>query len=172
MNHAVSSVGQAPLRPSLNAVAQSDAAATPARVGPMAAELARRRRARALARPLWIVAICVLVAALRLGRDLLVPVVLAVLLALVLSGIVETLRRWRIPRAVSAVVLVLLIGTLVGSVLHAVGAPARQWMESAPRVLRTIEHKTRAAQSVVRRLDALVRRASAIAGAGDAPAAA
>jgi len=66
---------------------------------------------------------------------------------------------------------VLLIGTAMGSVLHAVGAPARQWMESAPRVLRTIEHKTRAAQSVVRRLDALVRRASAIAGAGDAPAA-
>ena len=138
----------------------------------MAAELARRRRVRALARPLWIVAICVLVAALRLGRDLLVPVVLAVLLALVLSGIVETLRGWRIPRPLSAVVLVLLIGAAMGSVIHAVGSPARQWMESAPHVLRTIEHKTRGAQSIMRRLDALARRASAIAGAGDAPAAA
>ncbi len=132
----------------------------------------RRSVSRPLARPLWIVAICVGMAALRLGRDLLVPVVLAVLLALVLSGIVEGLRRFRIPRGVSALVLMLLIATAVGGMLHAVGAPARQWMDSAPRVLRTIEHKTRGAQSVMRRLDALARRAGAIAGASDAAAAA
>jgi predicted PurR-regulated permease PerM len=109
----------------------------------------------------------VAVAALRLGRQLLIPVVLAVLLALVLSGIVETLRRYRVPRGISALVLLLLIGGALGSVLHAVETPARQWIESAPRVLRIIEHKTRAAQSVVRQLDALAKRASAIAGAGD-----
>ena len=125
-----------------------------------------------LARPLWIITICVAVAALHLGRQLLIPVVLAVLLALVLSGIVETLRRYRVPRGISALVLVLLIGVVLGSVLHAVETPARQWIESAPRVLRIIEHKTRAAQSVVRRLDALAKRASAIAGAGDSAGAA
>ncbi|HEY6824893.1 MAG TPA: hypothetical protein VI195_10665, partial [Steroidobacteraceae bacterium] len=92
-------------------------------------------------------------AALRLGQHLLMPVVLAVLLALVLSGIVEWLRRYRVPRGFSALVLVLLIGLAVGSVLHAVEAPARQWIESAPRILRIIERKTRAAQSIVRRLD-------------------
>jgi predicted PurR-regulated permease PerM len=119
---------------------------------------------------LWIVAICVAVVALRLGRDLLVPVVLAVLMALVLSGIVETLRRYRVPRGVSAVVLLVIIGATVGGMLHAVWPPARQWIESAPRVLRTIEHRIRPAQSVVRRLDLIARRASALAGAGDAPA--
>jgi predicted PurR-regulated permease PerM len=90
-------------------------------------------------------------------------------MALVLSGIVETLRRYRVPRALSALVLLLLIGAAVGGLLHAVWPPARQWIENAPRVLRTIEHKTRGAQSVVRRLDALARRASALAGAGDPP---
>jgi predicted PurR-regulated permease PerM len=138
---------------------------------PSAAER-RRRPGRYLARPLWIVAICVAFTALRLGRELLIPVALAVLMALVLSGIVETLRRYRVPRGVSALVLLLLIGAAMGGVLHAVWTPARQWMESAPRVLRTIEHKTRSAQSVVRRLDAIARRASALAGAGDSPAAA
>jgi len=169
------------LRPSLNAVPQStvDVQPEPSRAAnaervsqsPSAA-VVRRRAGRYLARPLWIVAICVGFAALRLGRDLLIPVVLAVLLALVLSGIVETLRRYRVPRGVSALVLLLLISVAMGGVLHAVWTPARQWIESAPRVLRTIEHKTRSAQSVVRRIDAIARRASALAGAGDPPGAA
>jgi predicted PurR-regulated permease PerM len=117
----------------------------------------------------WIVTICVAVAALRIGRELLVPIVLALLITLVLSGIVETLRRYRVPRALSALVLLVLFGVAIGGVLHAVWTPARQWMESAPRVLRAIEHKTRPAQSVVRRIDAIARRASALAGAADPP---
>ena len=121
---------------------------------------------------LWLVTLCVVVAALRLARDLLVPIVLAVLVTLVLSGIVETLRRYRVPRGLSAVVLLALVGAAVGGTLHAVWTPAQQWVEGAPRVLRTIEHKTRPAQSVVRRIDAIVRRASALAGAADPPAAA
>jgi len=108
---------------------------------------------------------------LRLGRDLLIPMVLAILMALIFSGIVETLRRYRIPRGLSALVVLLLIGASVGGLLHVVWTPARQWIESAPRVLRTIEHKTRPAQSIVRRIDALARRASALAGAGDPPGA-
>jgi predicted PurR-regulated permease PerM len=173
--------GKATARPSLNAVPQSGSAAanesaSPGDIAPRtrtpAVAPGYRRSGRAFARPLWIIAICVAVTALRLGRQLLIPVLLAVLLALVLSAIVESLRRHRIPRAVSALVVVLLIGVALGSVLHAVEAPAREWMESAPRVLRVIEHKTRAAQSIVRRVDALAKRASAIAGPGDAPGAA
>src|SRR4029077_4273291 len=58
----------------------------------------RERTLRLVARPLWIVAVCALVAVLRVGREVLIPLVAAVLLALVLSGVVETLRRYRIPR--------------------------------------------------------------------------
>ena len=172
------------MRPSLNAVPQvssttpagSPATAAPA-VVPRAQERTettsvRRHTARSVSRALWLVTLCVAVAALRLGRDLLVPIVLAVLITLVLSGIVETLRRYRVPRALSAVVLLALVGAAVGGTLHAVWTPAQQWIEGAPRVLRTIEHKTRPAQSVVRRIDAIVRRASALAGAADPPAAA
>ena len=160
-------------QPTANIPPETSEAANAARVAQApSAATARRRPGRYLARPLWIVAICVAFTALRLGRDVLIPVVLAVLLALVLSGIVETLRRYRVPRGVSALVLLLLISVAMGGVLHAVWTPARQWIESAPRVLRTIEHKTRSAQSVVRRIDAIARRASALAGAGDPPGAA
>ena len=171
------------MRPSLNAVPQAtpkvlanspegaaQADAPPAR-GPIDSSSARRHTGRSVTRALWIVTICVAVAALRIGRELLVPIVLALLITLVLSGIVESLRRYRIPRALSAVVLLVLIGAAVGGMLHAVWPPAQQWIEGAPRVLRTIEHKTRPAQSVVRRIDAIARRASALAGVGDPPAA-
>jgi predicted PurR-regulated permease PerM len=119
---------------------------------------------------LWIVTICVAVAALRIGRELLVPIVLPLLITLVLSGVVERLRRYRIPRALSAVVLLALFGLAIGGMLHALWPPAQQWIESAPRVLRTIEHKTRPAQSMVRRIDAIARRASALTGGAEAPA--
>jgi predicted PurR-regulated permease PerM len=131
----------------------------------------RRHTGRSVTRALWILTICIAVAALRVGRELLVPIVLALLITLVLSGIVEFLRRCGIPRGLSAVVLLVLIGAAVGGMLHAVLPPAQQWIEGAPRVLRTIEHKTRPAQSVVRRIDAIARRASALTGSGDPPAA-
>jgi len=167
------------LRASLNAVPQSNPDAPPESAGAENAPAvrsttdaaARRRPARPFARPIWIVAICVGVAGLRLGRDLLIPMVLATLMALIFSGIVETLRRYRIPRGLSALVVLLLIGASLGGLLHLVWTPAHQWIESAPRVLRTIEHKTRPAQSIVRRIDALARRASALGAAGDPPGA-
>lgn len=171
------------MRPSLNAVPQTTpqvpadpvARAAQADVRPTRERTqrvsARRHTGRSVTRALWILTICIAVAALRIGRELLVPIVLALLITLVLSGIVESLRRHGIPRGLSAVVLLVLIGAAVAGVLHAVWPPAQQWIEGAPRVLRTIEHKTRPAQSVVRRIDAIVRRASALTGSGDPPAA-
>ena len=167
------------MRASLNAVPQSNPDAPPESAGAENAPAvrsttdaaARRRPARPFARPIWIVAICVGVAGLRLGRDLLIPMVLAILMALIFSGIVETLRCYRIPRGLSALVVLLLIGASLGGLLHLVWTPAHQWIESAPRVLRTIEHKTRPAHSIVRRIDALARRASALGAAGDPPGA-
>ena len=171
------------LRPSLNAVPQAtpEVPVDPAErvvqadVRP-SRELtqrlsARRHAGRSVTRALWILTICIAVAALRIGRELLVPVVLALLITLVLSGIVEFLRRYGIPRGLSAVVLLVLIGAALGGMLHAVWPPAQQWIASAPRVLRTIDHKTRPAQSMVRRIDAIARRASALTVSGDPPAA-
>ena len=119
-----------------------------------------------LARGVWILAACATVAALRFGRDLLIPLVLGVLLALVLSGIVEALRRWRVPRALSALVLLLLIAVGIGGVLDAIWTPAQEWIENAPRLLRTVERRVRPAQSIVQRIDAIADRVSAIASPG------
>jgi predicted PurR-regulated permease PerM len=117
-----------------------------------------------LVRPLWILAVCALVLALREWRQALVPVMLAILLALVLSGVVEALRRVRVPRGLSAVVLLIIGGSALGGAMDALWTPAQQWVQSAPQVLRVIERKVRPARAVMLRLNDLATRASSIAG--------
>jgi predicted PurR-regulated permease PerM len=130
---------------------------------------------RAWARPLWIIAVCCLLVVARLGRDALIPLGLALLAAFILSGAVERLRRIHLPRAVSAAALLMLLGGGLVGTAEMVATPAQQWMLNAPRALRIIEHKVRPAQSMLRRLDDLAKRATALANPGveastDAPA--
>jgi predicted PurR-regulated permease PerM len=160
-------VTQAPA-PTIVAVRSLQAAP---RVGEPAEADARSRRGGA--RPLWIIAICCLVAALRLGREALIPLGLALLVAFVLSGAVEALRRLHVPRALSAAILLVLLAAALGGTVDLIAAPAQQWMQNAPKLLRTIERRARPAQSVLRRVDDIAKRAELLATAGtsaDAPA--
>jgi hypothetical protein len=70
---------------------------------------------RGVARPLWILAVCTLVVILRQMREALIPLVLAGLITLIFSGVVERLRRLHVPRAVSALVLMLMGSLSLGS---------------------------------------------------------
>ena len=119
---------------------------------------------RRLYRPLWLLAICAAIVLLRETREVLVPIILAILLTLVLSGLVEWLRRWHVPRALSAVVLLSLGAVALGAGVDALWAPAQEWVQNAPRVLRVIEHKVRPARAVVMRLSDIANRASALTG--------
>ncbi|MBV8909535.1 MAG: AI-2E family transporter [Gammaproteobacteria bacterium] len=123
----------------------------------------RPRVLHALVRPLWIVAICCLVAVLRVAHSALVPLALALLVAFVLSGIVEWCCRHGIPRGISATVLLIAVAFTIGTVVELTWSPAQHWMQDAPRVLLTIERKVRPAQSLLRRLDYIARRATALA---------
>jgi predicted PurR-regulated permease PerM len=125
--------------------------------------IVRPRVLHALLRPLWIVAFCSLLALLRAAHAALVPIALALLVACVLSGVVEWLQRHHIPRAVSASVLLLAVALALGGVAEQTWSPAQQWMQNAPKVLHTIERKVRPAQSLLRRLDYIAKRATALA---------
>jgi predicted PurR-regulated permease PerM len=122
--------------------------------------------ARALARPLWILASCALLVALRQTREVLIPLMLAILFTLILSGLVEALRRRHVPRGVSALILLLACGFALGGAVNALSAPAQEWMQNAPRVLRVIQHRVRPARALVARLSDLAARTSALADGG------
>jgi predicted PurR-regulated permease PerM len=84
-----------------------------------------------------------------------VPVALALLLALVLSGPVETLHGWRVPRSVSAAVLMILILGIFVALVNFVSVPAQQWFAAAPHTLRVIEKKIRPVELIISRIDDL-----------------
>src|ERR1700682_3140364 len=82
-----------------------------------------------------------------------VPVALALLLALVLSGPVESLHGWRVPRSVRAAVLMMAILGVFAALVNFVSVPAQQWFAAAPHTLRVIERKIRPVEQVMNRLD-------------------
>ena len=76
-----------------------------------------------------------------LARDLLLPIFLALLLSLLLRPVVKGLRRLRIPEALSAAVLVvLLLVGLVGAAFS-LSEPATVWIKRAPVVMHQLEFK-------------------------------
>ena len=76
-----------------------------------------------------------------LARDLLLPIFLALLLSLLLRPVVKGLRRLRVPEALSAAVLVvvLLLG-LIGAAFS-LSEPATVWIKRAPVVMHQLEFK-------------------------------
>jgi len=76
-----------------------------------------------------------------IAQELLVPLTLGILFALLLSPIVSLLQRLRLPRAFgSALVLATVIALFVGA-LASLAQPARDWVANAPQTIRTIQHR-------------------------------
>jgi predicted PurR-regulated permease PerM len=91
-----------------------------------------------------------------------IPIALALLLALVLSGPVEALHGWRVPRSVSAAVLLIVTLGMFAALVDFLSAPAQQWFAAAPHTLRVIEKKIRPVEQIMGRLDALRSSAGSI----------
>src|ERR1700720_2215082 len=84
-----------------------------------------------------------------------VPVALALLLALVLSSPVEALHGWRVPRSISAAVLMIAILGIFAALVNFVSVPAQPGVAAAPHTLRVIERKIRPAEQIIGRIDDL-----------------
>src|SRR5882762_4030174 len=97
-----------------------------------------------------------------------VPVALALLLALVLSGPVEALHGWRVPRSISAAVLMIAILGIFAALVDFVSVPAQQWFAAAPHTLRVIERKIRPVEQIFNRIETLRNSAGNIGSAAHA----
>ena len=83
------------------------------------------------------------IAALKLGRPVVLPVVIAVLLTLLLSTPVRWMRKKRIPERVGAAIVVFgALGVAIGAGALLVN-PAIQWISTAPTTLAKVETKIR-----------------------------
>jgi predicted PurR-regulated permease PerM len=91
----------------------------------------------------------VVVTALYVGRDIILPVVLAVMLAFVLTPIVNLLRRLRIRRAPAVVVTVTMTLAFIAALGVVVTSQIGQLASDLPRYEATIESKVASVQQGV-----------------------
>lgn len=89
----------------------------------------------------------VVVAALYFGKDVLIPITLAVLLSFLLSPIVKQLQRLRLGRAPAIILTVLFALGIFGLVATLIGSQAASLAGDAPRYAKTIESKFRGVQA-------------------------
>jgi predicted PurR-regulated permease PerM len=97
---------------------------------------------------LRVIVIAIVVTALYVGQDVLIPVTLAIMLSFVLSPLVnllqQRLRLWRVPAVAVSVMIALGLLGLLGTVI---GSQAAALTADAPSYARTIEEKVQGLQS-------------------------
>lgn len=94
-----------------------------------------------MARVLVTILILLLIAALRLGSSLLIPVAFSILLALLLQPMVRRLTQWRIPEGVGAGIVVFGMTGIFAFGAWWLADPAQEWLKRAPAQLQGMEAK-------------------------------
>ena len=93
----------------------------------------------ALASPVVVAAI--IIAGLYFGREILIPIAIALLLSFVLGPLVQYLRRLRLPRLVAVGLTVLMTVGILASLATLIGVQVADLAGEVPRYQRTIERK-------------------------------
>lgn len=112
----------------------------------------------------------VVVGALDIGREVLIPITLAVLLSFLLAPLVELLRRIRLGRVPSVVIAVAIALAAMGATGSLIGAQIAQLAEELPQYQVAIENKIeRVQEATIGRADALLGGASKLFNRGELP---
>lgn len=112
-----------------------------------------------------LLALIVFIAACWAARGLLVPIMLAMFLALIANPLVTRLCRLHVPRWIGAFFVVFGGVALTLTLATQLVAPAADWMERAPKELRQVAPKIK---SLVRQVDAANKAAESIVSAAGA----
>jgi predicted PurR-regulated permease PerM len=99
-----------------------------------------------------------------------VPIALATLFALLLSGPVEALHRKKLPRTVGAALILVMFLGLAGGTVDLLWDPAQQWLAAAPRTASVIQRKLGPASRIMQRIDAVTSRAGHLTDGGSSAA--
>lgn len=105
---------------------------------PLAATRAWRGAAQVATIGIFVI---LLIAALYLARPIALPVVAAFVIAMLLSPLSERADSYRIPTALTAIVLWLAVVAVLYGVITLVSSPVVDWINKAPDIGRTIQEK-------------------------------
>ena len=99
------------------------------------------------------------------AQGVVITLVLSILLAYCLDPVVEFLERWRIPRTIGSMIMVLLLGVVIGAVCYGMWTRVSDFAESWPKYSGAFRQ---AAASVEKRISGIERDVSG-APAGSPP---
>ena len=99
-----------------------------------------------------------------------VPIALALLFALILSGPVEALHKLHVPRSFSAAIILLIALTLAAGVVDLMWAPTQQWFAAAPQTMKVIRRKVSPAVKFLTHVEELRNSAGTLGAPGTAAA--
>lgn len=75
------------------------------------------------------------------AQGFLLPVILALLMALALSPVVRALRRWWMPASLSALLVVSTLSLCAGGIVWSLSAPVSELIRNAPRIGLEVRYK-------------------------------
>ncbi len=107
---------------------------------PAAPPVAERRQSSLALNGLFTLAV---LATLYFVRDLVLPIALALMLSVVLTPVMRTLNRLRLPPPLSAAIVLFTVFAALSTAAYNLGEPANQWLTKAPEVMRVIGLKLR-----------------------------
>jgi predicted PurR-regulated permease PerM len=78
---------------------------------------------------------------LYVAREILIPILFAFILNLLLQPAMGALTRLRLPRAIAALLMILVFFGVVGGIGASISSPAADWMAKAPESLTRLEQR-------------------------------
>ena len=87
---------------------------------------------------LALLAVLAVLYTLRLARDVLLPITLALIFALLLAPAVSRLQQWCVPRSLAALLLIAVSVSSIGGGFYALASPASEWLQRAPEAVSVI----------------------------------
>lgn len=108
---------------------------------------------------------------LHFGRDVLLPIMLALILSFLLRPLVRALYRLGIPEALGAAVMVLLLFGGWALAVYTLSGPAAEWVNRMPLMLHELEFKLGDVRAGIERAREASRQIEQIANSGTDPSA-
>ena len=100
--------------------------------------------------PAWGLFVIALGGVFFIAQSLLIPIFLAVFIALTLYPLVTFLFRNRIPRPIGSALIMIISTTLIVAALNYLAEPAGVWIERVPVEVRLLERKVRAVKKSIK----------------------
>ncbi len=96
---------------------------------------------KALRRSVGILTVLAVFVVVYFARDLILPVLLGVLLALTLSPINRWMQKKGLPAGLSATLLITITAAVIVAIVYFAGETARSWTDDVPGIMRELKQK-------------------------------